>query len=128
MEKLNKKVLIIEDELSFLGLLRDTFSAEGFDVIYAPDGEDGLALAKKEKPDILILDILMPKMDGIEVAKKLKEAGIMSPIIFLTNLKDADHIANAMESARSDSDYIIKSDINIEDLIERAKTKLGIVK
>ena len=130
MEKINKKILIVEDETSFLLPLQKVFSEEGFDVVHAKNGQEGLELAEKEKPDIIILDILLPTetdgMDGIEVAKKLKEAGSMAPIMFLTNLKDATHIGNAMESGRHDSDYIVKSEISLEDIVKRAKTKLGI--
>ncbi|OGZ63506.1 MAG: hypothetical protein A2998_00220 [Candidatus Staskawiczbacteria bacterium RIFCSPLOWO2_01_FULL_37_25b] len=126
MPKINKKVLIVEDESSSFVPLQNVFSDAGFDVILAKDGEEGFAAAKKENPDIMILDILMPKVDGIEMAKKLKESGISIPTIFLTNVKDATHIADAMESYRPDSDYIIKSDISLEDIVKRAKTKLGI--
>lgn len=130
MEKINKKVLIVEDEDTFLLPLKKVFSEGGFDVVSAKNGEEGLAAAEKEKPDIIILDILLPTetdgIDGIEVAKKLKEAGNMAPIIFLTNLKDATHIASAMESGRPDSDYILKSEISLGDIVARAKTKLGI--
>ena len=126
MEKLNRKILIVDDEDSVLVPLKDVFSEAGFDVVLAKDGQEGLASAQKEKPNIMIVDIKMPKMDGIEMTKKLKEAGISIPTIFLTALKDATHIADAMESYRPDSDYIIKSDISLEDIVKRAKTKLGI--
>ncbi len=130
MEKLNKKVLIVEDEDNFFLPLQKVFSDAGFDVASAKNGEEGLAVAEKEKPDIIILDILLPTetdgIDGIEVAKKLKESGNTAPIIFLTNLKDATHIASAMELGRHDSDYIVKSEMSLEDIVNRAKTKLGI--
>ena len=126
MQKINKKVLIVEDEPSYLLPLQIAFSDAGFNVATAKDGQEGFETAKKENPDIIILDILMPKINGIEMAKKLKELGISIPAIFLTQLKDEEHIADAMESYRSDSDYIIKTDISLDEIVKRAKTKLGI--
>jgi len=126
MAKLNQKVLIVEDEDSFLIPLKESFTDAGFDVVLAKDGQEGLSFAQKEKPNIMIVDIKMPKMDGIEMTKKLKEEGISIPTIFLTNVKDATHIADAMEAYRPDSDYIIKTDISLEDIVKRAKAKLGL--
>jgi len=85
-----------------------------------------LSVIEKEKPDLIILDILMPKIGGIEVAKKLKESDDKTPLMFLTNLKDMTHIASAMESSRPNSDYIVKSEMRLEDIVTRAKNKLGI--
>jgi len=126
MQKINKKVLIVEDEPGSFMPLEAVFSDAGFDVVLAKDGQEGLDAVKKENPDLIILDILMPKINGIEMAKKLKELGISIPAIFLTQLKDEEHIADAMESYRSDSDYIIKTDISLDEIVKRAKTKLGI--
>jgi len=126
MQKINKKVLIVEDEPGSFMPLEAVFSDAGFDVVLAKDGQEGLDVVKKENPDLIILDILMPKINGIEMAKKLKELGISIPAIFLTQLKDEEHIADAMESYRSDSDYIIKTDISLDEIVKRAKTKLGI--
>ena len=126
MEKINKKVLVAEDDLDFLSLLCKIFSSSGFDVVYAKDGEEALSVIEKEKPDLIILDILMPKIGGIEVAKKLKESDDKTPLMFLTNLKDMTHIASAMESSRPNSDYIVKSEMRLEDIVTRAKNKLGI--
>ena len=124
MNKLNKKVLIAEDDKDLISLLKESFESEGFEVVLAEDGEQGYDLAKKEKPDILLLDILMPKMNGIEMAKKLKGEGIKYPIIFLTNFGDTDHISSAIQIG--ESDYIVKSDMRIEDIILRVKARLEI--
>ena len=82
-------------------------------------------MAIEEKPDLIILDILLPKMDGIKVAKSLREKGISSQIIFLTNFKDEEHISSALEVVR-ETDYIIKSDLHIDQIVIRAKERLGI--
>src|SRR5437762_3244592 len=92
----NKKVLIVEDDKDFLWLLRQSFPTKEFSVFYAEDGEQGLETAQKEKPDVILIDILLPKMDGIAMAKKIKEAGLDPQMIFLTNLKDPQHISEVM--------------------------------
>jgi len=124
MTKLNKKVLIAEDDRSLLAALQEKFTNEGFAVVTAFDGEEGLTVAEKEKPDLLLLDIRMPKIDGIAMARKLKEAGNKAPIIFLTNLDDVKHISDATEA--SESDYLIKSDWKINDIITKVKNKLDL--
>jgi len=125
MSKTNKKILIVEDDKSFLWILKQSFFDEGFDVIFAQDGIEGLEKIEKEKPDLILLDIEMPKMDGIQVAEKLKQKGDTTKIIFLTNLKDTEHIIQAMEKSK-EVDYIIKSDMGVEQIIERVKERLKI--
>ena len=125
MDATNKKILIVEDDKSFLWILKESFVAEGFSVISAEDGEEGLKMAEEEKPDLMLLDILMPKMDGITMVKKLKEKGIKTHIIFLTNLKDTEHIAEAI-GIIEETDYIIKSDFHIDQIVAMVKKRLGI--
>ncbi|MCX6718443.1 MAG: response regulator [Candidatus Staskawiczbacteria bacterium] len=125
MEKSNKKILIVEDDKEFLWILRQSFDKEGFFVVFAQDGEEGLKMAEEEKPDLVLLDILLPKMDGITMAKKLKEKGINLHIIFLTNLKDAGHIGEAVEIVK-ETDYIIKSDLHIDQIVGIVKERLGV--
>ena len=120
-----KKVLIVEDDKDFLWLLRQSFENQGLSVNYAVDGEEGLAMAEKEKPDLIMIDILLPKMDGITMAKKIKEKGVDSQMLFLTNLKDPQHISEVMNVAVG-ADYIVKSDMHIDAIVDRVKSKLGI--
>lgn len=120
-----KKVLIIEDDKDFLWILRESFANQKFSVVYALDGEEGVAMAAKEHPDLIIMDILLPKLDGIGAAKKIKEQGVNSQIIFLTNFKDADHINHALEAV-GQTDYMVKSDIKIDAIVQRVKDKLGV--
>jgi len=125
MPKINKKILIVEDDKSLLWILRQSFSDEGFTVIFAQDGEEGLNIAEIENPDLILLDISMPKMDGLTMAKILREKNINSKIIFLTNFKDTDHIREAIE-IYEEIDYIIKSDLDIDQIIGRVKERLKI--
>jgi two-component system alkaline phosphatase synthesis response regulator PhoP len=122
MAKLNKKILIAEDDKSLLTVLQEKFTNAGFSVVTALDGEEGLIVAKKEKPDLLLLDIRMPKIDGITMVRKLKEDGVNVPIIFLTNLDDLKYISDAIEVSKSD--YLIKSDWDLEDIVKKVKAKL----
>ena len=78
------KVLIVEDEESMAVALRDGFEYEGHTVILAGDGVMGLRLAKEVSPDIMILDVMLPKMNGLDVCKQLRKAGMNLPIIMLT--------------------------------------------
>ena len=121
----DKKVLIIEDDKDFLWILRQSFEAAGLTVIYAQDGEEGLQKAQSENPALLLVDIGLPKMDGIAVAKALRGKGVEAPIIFLTNMKDMDHISEALEAGGGGADYIVKSDVQIDAIVDRVKNKLG---
>lgn len=121
-----KKVLIVEDDKDFLWLLRQSFDAvKDLTVVFATDGEEGLAAAQKENPDLILIDIMLPKMDGIAMAKKIKENGVNSQMVFLTNLRDPQHISEVMNVAVG-ADYIVKSDVHIDAIVERVKSKLGI--
>jgi DNA-binding response OmpR family regulator len=123
MADISKKILIVEDSKSYLFILSQTITTAGFTVVTAENGEDGVVAAEKENPDLILLDITLPKMDGIAAAKKIKEAGVKAPIIFLTNMSDIKHISDAAETA---SDYIVKSDISVEDIVVRVKERLNL--
>jgi len=120
-----KKILIVEDSKDFLWFLRQSFENQGFDIFYAEDGEQGLEEAKKKNPDLVLIDIQLPKMDGIAMAKKIKEEGLNPKMIFLTNMNDPIHISEALEAA-GESDYIVKVDVSIDAVIQRVKDKLEV--
>ena len=113
----------MEDDEDFLSILNTKFTAEGFSVVTAKDGEEGIRVAEKEKPDLIFTDVLMPKMSGIEMAKKIKESNENALIIFLTNMKDSDDTSEVKKSG--EFDYLIKSDLRISEIVEKAKIKLG---
>jgi len=126
MAQIDKKILIVEDDKDFLWILRQSFSGEGFTVVYALDGQEGMEKAEKEKPDLILSDILMPRMDGIAMIRELKKKGISVKTIFLTNVKDADRVSEAMESM-AELDYIVKSDVHVNAIIDRVKERLGLL-
>ncbi len=125
MFTLSKKILIVEDEQDIRQTLVDKFTDEGFDVFNAENGKKGLELALKEHPDLILLDIIMPVMDGITMAEKMREDkwGKNVSIIMLTNLSDVEKVSKVLESGVYE--YLIKSDWKIADLVKRVKEKLG---
>ncbi len=122
MATINKKILLVEDDEDFLFILQKKFTTEGFSVVTAKDGQEGVVVAQQEKPDLILSDILIPKMDGIDMAKKIWETDAGMPIMFLTNLKDVEDARDPEKKF----DYIIKSDTRIDDIVAKAKAKLGI--
>ena len=117
------KILVVDDTKSYLFILSETLRSAGFIVNTAENGEQGLEAVKLDKPDLILLDITMPKMDGLTMSKKIKESGIQVPIIFLTNMSDLKDISEAMETS---VDYVIKSDISADDIVVKVKDKLNI--
>ena len=90
-----KKIVIIEDERQILRALAEKFMSERFDVIPISNGENGLPLALKIKPDLVMLDIFLPGMDGIEILKRIRKAnrwGKKVPVLFLTNINLTNEI------------------------------------
>ncbi len=125
-ERQRGTVLIVEDEQDIRQTLVDRFIREGFKVFEAKDGVQGLRLALKERPDLILLDIVMPKMDGIAMTKKLRQHawGKKAAVIMLTNLSDLKKVSEALESGGYD--YLVKSDWKIEDVVKKVKQKLSI--
>ena len=119
-----KKVLVVEDDIILASTIADNLTQASFDAIRASDGEEGLALALEKKPDLILLDIILPKMDGITLLKKLRQDawGKSVPVVVLTNLNSAKDIAEAVEWAQ---DYLVKSDWKVEDVIKRVKDRLS---
>lgn len=120
-----KKILIIEDEKSLAEALRDKITSNGYQVIIANDGEEGLRAAKSEDPDLILLDIILPKKDGMTVLEELRgtDWGSGIPVIILTNLLDGDKVISALKAGVRD--YLIKSDWKINDVVKLIKEKIG---
>lgn len=85
---MNKKVLVVDDEQSIVTLLQYNLEQAGYTVVTAMDGEEGIQLAAEENPDLMVLDLMLPKLDGIEVCKQLRQQKIMVPILMLTAKDD----------------------------------------
>lgn len=120
----NKKILIVEDEAQLRNALRDKLAKEGFNVFEAVNGEEGLAGALLEKPDVILLDIVMPIMDGMTMLKKLRADvwGKNAKVIMLTNLSTYDKIGEAVE--QGSYDYLVKADWKIDDVVAKVNEKI----
>ncbi|HCA67457.1 MAG: hypothetical protein A2249_02300 [Candidatus Jacksonbacteria bacterium RIFOXYA2_FULL_44_7] len=122
----NKKtILIIEDERSLREALRDKLTREGFSTLEAKNGEEGLDVALREHPELILLDIVMPVMDGMTMLKQLRENawGKNVKIIILTNLSDIEKIADSVKNEVYD--YLVKTDWKLEDVVTKVRERLG---
>ncbi len=117
-------ILIIEDEAELSNALKVKFEREDFAVSIAEDGEDGLRIALETHPDLIVLDINMPKMDGLTMLKHLRkdEWGSKVPVILLTNNDSVEKMADAAEFEALE--YILKTKIKLDDLVSNIKKRL----
>ena len=98
---MGKKILIVDDERKIVDMISFNLHKEGYDVVLAYDGERGLELAFSEQPDLILLDVSMPKMDGFEVCRRVREKSQV-PIIMLTALEDETYIIHGLETGADD--------------------------
>ncbi len=122
---MENKILLVDDDKLLIKTWGDKFRNSGFEVLTANDGEKGLEVALKEHPNLILLDILMPKMDGMEVLEKIRKDkwGKKAGIMLLTNLFDVEKISAALDMGVYE--YMIKSDWRPEDVVARVKEKLA---
>ncbi len=121
------KVLIAEDDHSLARVISEKFIQEGFEVFNAYNGIECVEVALKENPDIVLLDIIMPKLDGLRALKEIRKDenwGKKVPVIVLSNLSSADEVQRASEDGVYD--YLVKSDWKLEEVVERVKARLEI--
>jgi len=119
-----KKILIVEDD-KFLGeLIARKLTSEGFNIVLAVDGEEGVKKIKEEKPDLVLLDLILPGIDGFEVLAKTKEdANVASiPVIILSNLGQKEEIEKGLKLGAID--YLIKAHFTPAEIIEKIKNTL----
>ena len=114
-----KKVLLIEDEEIILKLLQKKLIDEDYNVLIARNGEQGLKMIKKIKPDIILLDIIMPKMNGFEVMEEIsKDSSIKKiPIIIISNSGQETELSRAKELGAND--WLVKTEFNPQEVIKR---------
>ncbi len=121
-----KNILIIEDDEFLIELLSKKFSSEGFNVIEAMNGKEGMEKIKEAKPDLVLLDILLPDMNGIDidgfrVLSKIKEDSTTSsiPVIILSNLGQKEDVERGLKLGAVD--YLIKSQFTSDEIIKKVK-------
>ncbi|PIS38873.1 MAG: response regulator [Candidatus Nealsonbacteria bacterium CG08_land_8_20_14_0_20_43_11] len=123
-----KKILFIEDEFALQKTLGDVLHQEGYEMISALDGETGLRLAKSAKPDVILLDLILPRVHGFTVLKQLKEDEETKaiPVIVLTNLEEMGDINRAIELGATT--YLVKAQYSLEEVLEKVKKVLSLPK
>ena len=120
-----KKILFIEDESALQKTFKDILEKEGYEVIKALDGEVGLKLAEEKEPDLILLDLILPKINGFEVLKGLKENEKTKdiPVIILTNLEGTGDIQKALELGATT--YLVKANYSLEEVVKKIKQSLA---
>lgn len=120
------KILIIEDEEALLDMYRLRFAKDGYKIFSASRGPEGIRLAKQEQPDLILLDVVMPEMDGYEVLQKLKSSPATKKlrVIFLSNLGQKGEVQDGLKMGAED--YIIKASLTPSLLVKKVEEKLGI--
>ena len=113
-----KRILIVEDDLAILRGLKDNLEFESYEVLTAEDGERGYAVLKEKKPDLVILDLMLPKMSGYELCRKVRNEGITTPILMLTARgEEKDRVAGLDQGA---DDYVTKP-FSVPELLARVR-------
>lgn len=125
-ETVKKKILLVEDDQGLASVYVTRLEAEGFEVKHVPNGEDALSNAIEFKPDLILLDVMMPKISGFDVLDILKNTPETQNIriIMLTALSQASDVEKA--KSLGVDDYLVKSQVVIADVVKRIKEHLGI--
>lgn len=118
------KILVAEDDKLISGSLCDALKVSGFEAEAALDGEEAVAKARQVLPDLILLDIMMPKLDGISVLWELKSAPETAkiPVVVLTNIGDVETISKIVQAGAVD--YLLKSDQSVDDIIQKVRDVL----
>lgn len=116
-----KRILIIEDDISILKGLKDVLMFKSYDVLTATDGESGYKMASEKSPDLIILDIMLPKMDGFTLCKKLRDEGNMTPVLMLTARGEEPDKVQGLDFGADD--YVTKP-FSLPELLARVRALL----
>lgn len=119
-----KKVLFIDDDPSLVKTLKESVEKEGIECSVAFDGETGIEMTKKEKPDLILLDLILPKKSGFDVLSEIKQQDELKsiPVIVLTNLEDGKDIEKVL-SLGADS-YLVKANYSLEEIVKKIKERI----
>lgn len=116
---MSKSILVIEDDTDLRRILQDSLTKEGYDTSEAKTGEEGLALALAKHPDLVLLDIVLPSMDGLAVLSEIRKDkawGQYAKVVMLTNLSDSQSVADCLELGAHS--FLVKADWTIENIME----------
>ena len=122
---MTKKILIVEDEETLYKVIKEEFEEKGYKIKIAVDGASVMEKAKNFSPDIIILDIILPKEDGLQVLAELKADPVLKsiPVIMLSNLSEAESIKKALTLGAVD--YFVKTQYSIYEIIEKVEKYIG---
>ena len=118
---LGPRVLVIEDEVPMRTVLTDILEAEGYRVLTAADGERGLAMAVNEQPDLVLLDVMMPRLDGLSVCASIRKAALTTPVILVTA---RGHIEDRVAGLDTGADDYLVKPFSTEELLARVRALL----
>lgn len=126
MVKEKRTVLVVDDEKDLREALTTALSYEGFEVVSGENGEEGVLLAQKHTPDLILLDIMMPKLDGVGALKQIRstEWGKNIPVIVMTALDDMAKMAEIVDAGGNE--YLVKTKISLGSIVQKVKTRLGV--
>ncbi len=121
----SKKVLIVEDDQLIQRMYQKIFTFQHYTVVVANDGEEGVAKAQSEKPDVILMDVMMPKMNGMEALEKIKADAALKdiPVIMLSNLAGDGDMSTAM--SKGALKYIIKSEHDPKEIVSIVDETIG---
>lgn len=121
-----KKILVVEDQKLLMQALVNSLNKADFEVIEAEDGQEGLEMAIQHHPDLILLDIIMPVMDGLTMLKKLRQDkwGETAKVVILSNLTNTESLETAKQE--NVADYLIKSNWKLDDVVIKSKETLGL--
>lgn len=121
----NKIVMVVEDDLFLSQLLSNRLGREGINVIRAGDGEEALSILRDTKPDLILLDLILPKKSGFEVMEEIQKNPLLkrAPIVIISNLGQDDDISRGKQLGAIE--YYVKAKISIEDLVVKVKELLA---
>ena len=116
------KVLLVEDEETLAMIIRDTLGAQGFDITTARNGEEGLRLFFELRPEVLVADVMMPRMDGFEMVRRIRQSDRLTPVLFLTARSAINDVVAGFELGAND---YLKKPFGMQELIVRLKALTG---
>lgn len=119
------KILFIEDDVTLVKMYERKFVSDGYEMVVAYDGLEGLEKATKEKPDLVLLDIMLPKLDGLALFKKMRSqpATFNTPVILLTNFGQEDAVFECFKLGAVD--YLVKTEVTPQQVVKKVETFLA---
>ena len=118
-----KKILIVEDELAHLDVMTRKLKKEGYEVVVATDGESGYAMILSENPDVVLLDVLLPKLSGFDILERMRKENVHAPVIIVSNSGQPVEVDRARELGAVD--FLVKAEFDPSDVVEKVKQLLG---